>query len=50
MTSKEKEYWSSIDESFMTEESEDEDEDVVRRHQLQWCSHGKQFVITVFCL
>ena len=28
----------------MTEESEDED--VVHRHQLQWCSHGKQFVIT----
>ena len=32
----------------MTEESEDEDENVVHRHKLQWCSHGKHFIIILF--
>ena len=30
-----------IDESFMTEESSSESENVVKRHQLQWRSNGE---------
>ena len=31
----------------MTEESEDEDENIVR-HQLQWCSNGNCLIFIVF--
>ena len=37
----EKEKWSSIDHRYMTDESESDEEDVVRQHKLQWRSQGR---------
>lgn len=36
--------FAEIDESYMTEESSSESENVVKRHQLQWRSDGKTTV------
>ena len=36
----EKEKWTSIDYRYMTEESESDDDSVIRQHKLQWRSQG----------
>ena len=40
LKSREKEKWSLIDYNYMTEESGDEDSDVIRQHKLVWRSEG----------
>ena len=40
-TEEERTAWMQICDIYMTEESDDEDEGVVRRHQLSWASDGK---------
>lgn len=40
---REKDYWSQITFEYMTEESEDEENDVVRTHKLSWTSNSKKY-------
>ena len=39
----EKDYWSQITFEYMTEESEDEENGIIRTHKLSWTSNCKKW-------
>ena len=47
MTDKERVYWRQINEDYMTAESSDEENEIVKCHHLPWASNGTNFDISI---